>query len=162
MDLHAFIDRYAAYDLWANTRFAERLSREPENVIDAPLRSSFPSLRATLMHMRNAENAWRQRSLGEAQRWPAEESDDLSTFLKHVTGMRDHVRGLDTRALLEVVTYKDLRGNEHRQPRHDMFMHCFNHSTYHRGQLVTMMRELGLEEIPASDLVVFQRLGGKN
>jgi uncharacterized damage-inducible protein DinB len=38
-----------------------------------------------------------------------------------------------------------------------MLMHAFNHASYHRGQAVTIMRQLSLEEIPALDLVVFQR-----
>jgi uncharacterized damage-inducible protein DinB len=46
----------------------------------------------------------------------------------------------------------------HRQQRWQILMHCFNHSSYHRGQLVTMMRQLDLTDIPAMDLVVFQRL----
>jgi uncharacterized damage-inducible protein DinB len=36
-------------------------------------------------------------------------------------------------------------------------LHCFNHSTQHRGQLITMMRTLGLDRIPATDLIVYQR-----
>jgi uncharacterized damage-inducible protein DinB len=39
-----------------------------------------------------------------------------------------------------------------------MLLHCFNHSTQHRGQVITMMRTVGLVDIPANDLVVFQRL----
>ena len=55
-------------------------------------------------------------------------------------------------------TYRDLRGNAHRQSAWQMIMHCCNHSTQHRGQLITQMRQLGLEEIPATDLVRFWRL----
>jgi uncharacterized damage-inducible protein DinB len=54
--------------------------------------------------------------------------------------------------------YPDLRGNLHRQPVWQLLLHCFNHSTQHRGQVITLMRTLGLGDIPANDLVVFQRL----
>jgi uncharacterized damage-inducible protein DinB len=33
--------------------------------------------------------------------------------------------------------------------------HIFNHSTYHRGQLVTMLRQLGSKDIPATDFIAF-------
>jgi uncharacterized damage-inducible protein DinB len=33
-----------------------------------------------------------------------------------------------------------------------------NHGTYHRGQLVTMFRQLGLEEIPSTDLMTFAKI----
>jgi uncharacterized damage-inducible protein DinB len=34
----------------------------------------------------------------------------------------------------------------------------FNHATYHRGQLVTMLRQIGAEKIPATDFAAFVRL----
>lgn len=158
MDIQHLIHHYAAYDLWANTRIAERLAREPERVLDTPVKSSFPSLRSTLMHVRNAEAAWFQRMAGLPQVWPAEASEHLDTFLPHARIMCDYARGLTTEELLVQASYKDLKGHTHTTPRWQALMHCFNHGTYHRGQLVTMMRALGLEDIPAMDLVVFQRL----
>lgn len=158
MHISTLIHHYAAYDLWASTRICERLSREPDSVLDAPVRSSFPSLRSTLMHVRNAEAAWFQRMSGIPQVWPAEASEELSTFLKHVNTMCDYARSLSADDLLANATYKDLKGNSHTSPRWQALMHCFNHGSYHRGQLVTMMRSLALEEIPAMDLIVFQRL----
>ena len=158
MDLKHLIHHYAAYDLWANTRIADRLSRESEASLDEPVRSSFPSLRSTLMHVRNAEAAWFQRMSGIPQVWPAEPSEELPTLLKHVRVMHDYARSLSSEELLAPASYKDLKGNTHTSLRWQALMHCFNHGTYHRGQLVTMMRMLGLEEIPAMDLIVFQRL----
>jgi uncharacterized damage-inducible protein DinB len=38
-----------------------------------------------------------------------------------------------------------------------MLLHLFNHGTYHRGQLVTMLRELGIEKIPPTDFIVWSR-----
>jgi uncharacterized damage-inducible protein DinB len=38
-----------------------------------------------------------------------------------------------------------------------MLLHVFNHGTYHRGQLVTMLRQLGIENIPATDFIVWSR-----
>jgi uncharacterized damage-inducible protein DinB len=158
MDISSFISHYAAYDLWANTRISDRLSREPDSLLDAPVKSSFPSLRATLMHVRNAEAAWFQRMSGLQQVWPAEPTEEFSTFIKHVTVMCDYARSLSATELLADASYKDLKGNSHTSPRWQALMHCFNHGSYHRGQLVTVMRGLGLEDIPAMDLIVFQRL----
>jgi uncharacterized damage-inducible protein DinB len=158
MDIRQLIDQYAAYDLWANTRIAERLSREDEALLDVPVKSSFPSLRGTLMHIRNSECIWLDRLLERAPRWPAEAHEGFDTFLQHIITMRDHVRSLGEKELVGTVEYKDLRGNVHRQQRLQILMHCFNHSSYHRGQLVTIMRQLDLTDIPAMDLVVYQRL----
>lgn len=161
MRIKDLLDHFAAYDQWANARLADRLAREPDTVLDAPVKSSFPSLRATLMHMRDAECVWRQRSMGERPTWPAEASTEVGTFMRYVDLMRAHVLALSEDDLLDTITYQDLRGNTHAQPRWQALLHCFNHSTYHRGQLVTMMRMLELGEIPQLDLVVYQRLAAK-
>lgn len=157
MDLHALIDHYAAYDLWANTLFVRRLDREPDELLDREVAGSFPSLRKTILHLRDAEAAWLCRLMGTPQRWPADDNASVGNLLTHVTRMRDHVQKLTTAAIEKIHVYKDLKGNTHHAPAWQMLMHCFNHSTYHRGQLVAMMRTLGMDEIPHSDLVVYQR-----
>jgi uncharacterized damage-inducible protein DinB len=157
MEVKELIDQYAAYDRWANTRVLERLSREPEALCDAPVKSSFPSLRATLMHIRDAEHVWLCRIKGVKHNWPAEPDSALGTLLAHNRLLLDHVHGMGATELERLCTYHDLKGNAHAQPAWQMLMHCFNHASYHRGQVVTMMRQLDLAEIPALDLVVYQR-----
>lgn len=157
MGIAPLIDEYAAYDLWANTRLVDRLQREADEVLDTPVRSSFPSLRATLLHVRDAHHVWLCRLTGRVHNWPAEEGRSIGMLLKHATLLREHVRGLDDAALVQRHTYHDLKGRPHEQAAWRMLMHAFNHASYHRGQAVTIMRQLALEEIPALDLVVFQR-----
>ena len=36
-------------------------------------------------------------------------------------------------------------------------LHVFNHSTYHNGQIVTMLRQLKIEKIPATDFIAWTR-----
>jgi uncharacterized damage-inducible protein DinB len=156
-DLRTVIDHYAAYDLWANTLFVRRLDTEPDDLLDREVPSSFPSLRKTLMHIRDAEAAWYSRVTGKEQRWPADDDNGVGNLLTHCTRLRDHVATMDQAALDKRVAYHDLKGNPHHQVAWQMLMHCFNHSTYHRGQLVTMMRLLGMDDVPHSDLVLYQR-----
>ncbi len=153
----SLLHEYADYDLWANERFVERLGRESDSVLDAHAPSSFPTLRRTLLHIRDAECAWACRIAGEPVRWPAELSLEVVTLLSHSKRLRDLVHGMDGAALLSDRVYRDLKGNEHRSTVWRMLMHCFNHSTQHRGQIITQMRQLGLEGIPANDLIVHQR-----
>jgi uncharacterized damage-inducible protein DinB len=147
----------AAYTQWANRRFLDRLTREPDAVLDAHAPSSFPSLRETLLHIRNAECAWTCRLVGEPVRWPAEASVDIGTLAAHTHRLHALVTGMDDAALQEARTYLDRQGNGYHSVVWRMLLHCFNHSTQHRGQLITQMRQLGLDEVPANDLVVFQR-----
>lgn len=149
------IHQYAAYDLWANTRVVERLQREPGSMLDRHIKSSFPSIRQTVHHIRDAGNIWYQRVFGEA---PIACDDGIDGLVKVSTILGDKVRGLDDAGLNHTVTYARANGVKHSQPRWQLLMHCFNHASYHRGQVITMLRQMDLEDIPNTDLVAYQRL----
>lgn len=158
MSIKPLIDQLAGYNRWANTRYVERLQTEPEAVLDRPVASSFPTLRDTLLHIRDAENAWMHRLEGIAPvPWPAEEDRAISTLLRYSTRLEDLLSNANEEWLLSTAAYHDLRGNRHEQVRWQMVLHCINHGTQHRGQLITMMRGLGLASIPPNDMVVYQR-----
>ncbi|MCC6540708.1 MAG: DinB family protein [Flavobacteriales bacterium] len=158
MSMHPLLSQLTDYSVWANTLFVERLREEREELLDTPVASSFPSLRATLMHIRDGENAWLHRLLGRTPiPWPAEPDMALTTLLPYTQRLRDLVHGSTDAWLAENVVYHDLRGSRHEQPRWHMILHCCNHGTQHRGQLITMMRALGLDRIPATDLIKYQR-----
>ncbi len=53
--------------------------------------------------------------------------------------------------------YFNSRKERFKQPVYEMLMHLFNHGTYHRGQLVCMLRELGVKKIPGTDLIIYLR-----
>ena len=39
----------------------------------------------------------------------------------------------------------------------EMLQHVVNHASYHRGQVTTMLRQLGAEPPPSQDLIAFYR-----
>ena len=157
MEMIPLLKQYAAYDLWANKRLVERLGEEPSEVMDRPVASSFPSLRLTVLHMRDAANTWLKRLLGQPYTWPAGPEMELADLLRRCEVLHDHVSALSDEDLSKMVIYRDLRGKEHAQPVWQILMHCFNHNTQHRGQLITMMRVLQLDRIPNVDLILYQR-----
>ena len=59
--------------------------------------------------------------------------------------------------LSHVFAYQNNKKEQFKQPVYEMLLHIFNHATYHRGQLVTMLRQLGVEKIPGTDFVLFCR-----
>ena len=60
-------------------------------------------------------------------------------------------------ALEHVFHYQNSKKEKFRQPVFEMLAHLFNHSTYHRGQLVTMLRQLEVSSIPATDFIIWSR-----
>ena len=151
------IRHYADYGLWANTRFVERLMREPDGVLDRPAGGSFPTLRATLLHIRDAENTWWGRLTGTPTNWPAVRETSLDSVLPVCIRFHALVTRLEETALRSMVGYADLKGRTHQQPAWQIVLHCINHGTQHRGQLITQMRLLGLDDVPANDMLVHQR-----
>lgn len=57
----------------------------------------------------------------------------------------------------ELCIYHDLKGNEYKQTFAQIIMHCMNHSTYHRGQIITCMHQLKITEIPQTDFIYYLR-----
>ena len=56
----------------------------------------------------------------------------------------------------KIITYKDLKGNEYSQPLYQLMQHLVNHSTYHRGQVAAMLRQMDVK--PAgTDLIRYYR-----
>ena len=55
------------------------------------------------------------------------------------------------------ITYRNMKGEEFCQPLYQIIHHLFNHMTYHRGQLVTMLRQAGAEQIPGTDFIAWAR-----
>lgn len=158
----------ARYNAWANRRIVGALQALDNARLDAELRSSFPSLRKTVTHLRAAERVWMDRlALVESPVWLGGDfgpsfpelcvqwlavSDELARFAE---------KQYNDKALLHVVEYRDLKKALHKTPVFAVLQHVFNHSTYHRGQLVTMMRATGSTKIPGTDLMLFVRTGGK-
>ena len=54
------------------------------------------------------------------------------------------------------IDYRDMAGNPFTQKLADILQHIVNHSTYHRGQLTTMIRQVGVTP-PRTDFLVFAR-----
>lgn len=156
--------RGACYNAWANGLFTAIIRELPDELLDKEIPSSFPSIRKTVLHVWASEDTWLQRlegvaapvwvqatftgSIGEAcDRW-----EERSTAIVRL------VESMDAGALEQRLAYKSLKGD----PQHDridaILQHMFNHATYHRGQLVTMLRQCGVTGIPGTDLITFERI----
>jgi len=46
--------------------------------------------------------------------------------------------------------------------RADIILTVINHGNYHRGQIVTMLRQLGIKDIPKTDYIEWIRLQARN
>jgi uncharacterized damage-inducible protein DinB len=152
--------RLFAYSEWANARLAAAVSALSEEAFARPVVSSFGSVRDTFAHILAGEWIWLRRFKGESPGaipdW-VRQSDrgELLTRLSQIEAERREFLATLTDAELQApVVYRLLSGQEHRDSLGELVQHVVNHSTYHRGQAVTQLRQLG-SQAPATDLVAF-------
>ena len=157
--------QYAHYNVWANKLMIDALLKLEEGAADKNMVSSFPSVKATVVHTWSAEYIWLQRlQLVEHPVWI--QGEFAGTFEEACTEWQKTSATLvqfiekqyDDRALEHVLQFYDRQKASHKMPVYQVLQHVFNHSTQHRGQLITMLRQLGATKIPATDFIAFARL----
>ena len=148
------------YNAWANARSlgaAEPLT--PEQFL-RDLGNSFPSLRDTLAHILAAEWIWLRRWLGESPSGllPAAEFPSVARLRDRFADIererRAFLEGLDEARLTQPLNYRDNAGRSASLLLVHSLQHVMNHGTYHRGQITTMLRQLGAKPV-STDLSRF-------
>ena len=152
----------AAYNLWANNEMVKCLEQLSQEQLHSPIKSSFNSVYKTILHIWDAEYIWIQRLQGfSIKEWPSKniDNDGFSTtlFLNNSANFNDYVNAQNSDFFDKECMYSNLKGEQFTNLNSEVVMHCLNHSTYHRGQLVTMFRQLELTIIPSTDFITFLR-----
>lgn len=152
------------YQEWATARLLGVIRELDEGTLTAPIESSFPSILGTFAHIVASEWIWLRRWEGEspsqAPRWTVDTAlGRLERELTEVESRRTRfLLGLTETDLQTTLHYRKLDGNAFENRLLDLLLHVVNHSTYHRGQLVTMLRQVGVKPV-ATDYVLFARVG---
>lgn len=155
--------QFSAYHLWANQVLIDSINQLPEEKQSQQVVSSFPTLYKTVLHMWDAESIWWQRlKLQERINIPSESfkgsMKELGNSLLHQDRLwNEWIENAQVHMLEHVFQYQNTKREQFKQPTFQMLLHLFNHGTYHRGQLVTMLRELGVEKLPQTDFIVWSR-----
>lgn len=112
-----------------------------------------------LSHILNAHRIWNSRALGEQPEVLA--FDSVGRSMCDSVDRENYHRTLqilsDSKAT-DTITYVDTEDNEYETTIQDIFLHVANHSTHHRGQLVSLIREHGVKP-PTTDYVAWERAG---
>jgi len=161
-DLRTMLD----YHYWARDRAFEALETLDEEQYNRDLGSSFKSLRDTITHIYAAEWAWYSRWHGVSPTalTAGDELVDLASlraaWAEHERKMRAFVEGLGDADVNRVIEYKLLSGQPGAMPIWQMVQHVVNHASYHRGQLTTMLRQLGALPPKSMDMIAYYRTQG--
>lgn len=155
---------YARYNAWANGLLINALLQLPAGAEDAAVVSSFATIKATVCHTWAAEDMWLQRlCLVTQPHWKGASYE--GTFAELCERWRQssgelvaQVLSYEEQHLAEMLEYKDLRGNAYATPVWQIVQHLCNHATNHRGQLITLLRQAGITNIPTTDYIAYVRM----
>ena len=158
-DLQTLLD----FHYWARDRALDAAAALPPEHFTRDMGSSFRSVRDTLAHLYSAEWAWHERWHGTSPTamLPFDQFPDVQTLRTAWVGLETKVRGflasLGETGITRTFEYRTLKGDPGSSEFWQMLQHIVNHGSYHRGQLTTMLRQLGATPAKSMDLIAFYR-----
>jgi uncharacterized damage-inducible protein DinB len=156
------LERLIDYTIWANHRVMRACATIPTDDFKRELGASYGGIRGTLAHMMWTEWIWLERWKGISPSGPPDESEfaDVVALRDRWKVIEDHRRAwldaLPPGGEADVIRYKNTAGVAFRAPLWQLVQHVANHSTYHRGQVTSLLRQVGGRTV-TTDLVVYDR-----
>jgi uncharacterized damage-inducible protein DinB len=141
------------YNRWANALTLDAVASLSQQQFISEVASSYRSVRNTLTHILSAEWVFLMRCHGESPKQmldPAIFPDLKSIRIKWNEaneGWEDFIDDLSEESLRNVIAYTNFRGELWKYPLSQIVQHTVNHSTYHRGQVTTLLRTLGANPV---------------
>ena len=148
------------YTKWADARAFDAVAKLAPEPYLKDLGSSMKSVRDTMVHLVSAQWIWLSRWKGASPKamWTAGDTPTVAALREKSSALHGEIEAFvsaQTGATLAGdVTYQNLKGDTLKFPLGALFLHVVNHSTYHRGQVTTLLRQLGAQPV-ATDLAVF-------
>ena len=150
------------YHRWATARTLESVRPLTADELARNLDASFGGVYGTLTHIYQADKIWFDRLMERptgnlaAYEPPAElgalEKDWDLLYGRYISW----AEGLSETDWRRVIAYRDTKGNAYQNPVWQMVVHVVNHGSYHRGQVVSLLRQLGHKPV-GTDLITYYR-----
>jgi uncharacterized damage-inducible protein DinB len=157
-EIHELFD----YNAWANNRLFDIVDQVAPEQYMRDMKTSHGSLHGTLVHLVGAESVWLER-WQQAPGIVFLQAKDLLSF-KELRSIWNAVQEKRENFLAEFtdqklndsITITDSKGGVYTNTFSQMMQHAINHSTFHRGQVVTILRQLGVTPI-GTDMITYFR-----
>jgi uncharacterized damage-inducible protein DinB len=148
------------YTRWADVRIHDAVSKLSSEQWTKDLGSSLKSARDTVVHIASAQWIWISRWKGESPKgmWTAADFPTPASIRERweplAAALAAFVAEQTEESLARPLNYKNLKGEPMSYPLGHLMLHVTNHSTYHRGQVTTLLRQLGAQPV-STDLVLY-------
>lgn len=143
----------ARYNQWMNEQLYQVCAAIPDEQRKQDLGAFFKSIHGTLNHLLYADQAWMGRFIAQPFQMTAIGQELHAAFAAlHLERMAtdqqilDWARNLASEWLESPFEYtSNVDGKTRVRPAWILVTHMFNHQTHHRGQVTTLIKQLGYE-----------------
>ena len=159
--LKPYFTDLAAYNSWADQKAIGWLSQITDEQWEQINASSFCSVKQTAVHIASAEKIWIDFWTGAAApvylsaNFTGSKNDLITIWKAASDGLETYIKNHPEEDFNKPVSFIYPNGNTGHMLYYQTFAHIINHSTYHRGQLVTLLRQAGYEQFSSIDLATF-------
>lgn len=147
------------YHLWANSRLLQHLKSIPKEVFTKEMDSVFPTIAETFGHMIAVDEMWYLRMKGEnAQQMVLKNIDTIEETEKRYHALHTNIQHFlkNIENISQTVVYRNSKGESFSNSTLEIVQHIVNHGTYHRGNIASMIRQMGHKGI-STDYIVYLR-----
>jgi uncharacterized damage-inducible protein DinB len=155
MSLQKLMTNYADYNVWVNQQFVNWLSAKSDELLNQEVPSSYSSIAKTLLHILETEEYW-YSVIAETAPFERKENVILSTkeifegLLQSSAKLAKYIKSLSEEALSKEIKIEN-PWFQCELPLSEYLLQVVNHGTYHRGQIVTIGRNIGITDASNTD-----------
>jgi uncharacterized damage-inducible protein DinB len=152
----------ADYNIWANDKLTNWLTQISSEQFEQPLVGSFKNIHETTLHIVAAEQIWHERLENNVSEWlgltfEGNKDSMLETWERTSNDLKQYIQDLPEENFTEKFAFSTRDGTPFFMERYKALVHVFNHSTFHRGQLITLLRQVGFTGVSTTDLINYYR-----
>ena len=163
LNMFELIKDFCRYNLWANRIIITDTEPSLSQFALIEAKNSFSTIQTTLLHIMDAQMVWlaclRKNPITAfpSVNFSGSFSDCKSALIENSQEFYDFVSSQNESFCEEISIYKNSAGRQFEQKNGEIILHCMNHSTYHRGQIITLLRKFGQTGLPSTDYIVYLR-----
>lgn len=159
---------FAGYELWATKTTVEWLKTKDATLLETPVVSSYGTIKDTLKHMWDTSAWWLKNLRGEHPSLtfgPFECNESVAEVLEGVVKQAEElmelVSSMTPEQLAQTYPVTIPFTGDFNIPGYEILSQITHHTTYHRGQIVTMGRHLGITDASNTDYMFYLLVGEK-
>src|SRR5262245_44540495 len=157
MDTQALVQQLR-YSAWATRRVLEATAALSPDELSRDLGNSYGGVHGTLKHIYQGDSIWFDRLMG-APTGDLSKYEPGSGFAEWLPLLDRYVTWAEGLTLADwdrVVSYRNVKGEALQTQVWQIVLHLVKHASYHRGQITTLLRQIGRAPI-GTDLITYYR-----